>query len=274
MPHKWPVPRTGRHSSPSATSYNGRIVGELTHHGYFVFSTGDIAKAQGKSSKIFAFSARSSKFSSAHPRNLRKTIDEIANKIFLEKQIQAVVQLRIEPDWQHHAATYLRSLHPDDRPTTYQGILQRVARSLGASARTILLTCDETQVPAEEIAPGDWAHYLYCSSPNLLRVEKELFRDLPLFAHDPFYSGLLNLDPYIAVGQDRGFAPVTLRAHIGHQRDRVSRIGSIKPSKPGHNFQGFTINTPEANQCEIHYRARLANGDWTPWMEPADRRKC
>jgi len=73
----------------------------------------------------------------------------VIEDLFARAGITAVVQLRIEPDWQRHAVTFLPR---DGRPTTYQGILTRVRQTLGSQADTILLTCDEAQVPAAEIA--------------------------------------------------------------------------------------------------------------------------
>ena len=80
---------------------------------------------------------------------LADMIDRISRDLFEGAGVQAVVQLRIEPDWQKHAVNFLPR---DGRPTTYQGILKRVKNTLGPLAQRILLTCDESQVPAAEIA--------------------------------------------------------------------------------------------------------------------------
>jgi hypothetical protein len=81
---------------------------------------------------------------------LSQKVECLADEIFSKHGTQAVVQLRIEPDWQRFVSTVLHSRGQDVMPTTYSGILQRVSAML-PEVKKILVTCDETQVPVYEI---------------------------------------------------------------------------------------------------------------------------
>lgn len=90
-------------------------------------------------------------------RNLRPAaplegrIREFARTTFESKAVQAVVQLRIEPDWQSYVNTGMRAAEGEDTTTSYQAILTKVANTFGGSVSPLYVTCDETQVPIEEV---------------------------------------------------------------------------------------------------------------------------
>jgi hypothetical protein len=71
--------------------------------------------------------------------------------LFEEKGVQAVLQLRIELDWQNYTKSYMKAVDGEDVTTAYESILTKVSRTLGDSVERIYVTCDETQVPLEEV---------------------------------------------------------------------------------------------------------------------------
>ncbi len=72
-------------------------------------------------------------------------------------------------------------------------------------------------------------------------------------------------DPLIAVEHDKSVIPVFIFAHIGSQGDRTNPIGWMRSLKGGDHIQGFAIETLEDTRCDLSYRARGPNGEWTDW---------
>lgn len=76
----------------------------------------------------------------------------------------------------------------------------------------------------------------------------------------------LSAAPFVPVPPDEGYLPVLLVAHIGHVGDRVSPIGCLRMGQDGQNIQGYSLTLPRGGGA-LQYSARLANGDWTEWVE-------
>ena len=72
--------------------------------------------------------------------------------------------------------------------------------------------------------------------------------------------------PYVSVDPGRAVEPLVLRAHIAILGDRVTNLGWIRPAGARSNIQGFSLVAADGKRCDIWYRARLASGIWTDWV--------
>lgn len=71
--------------------------------------------------------------------------------------------------------------------------------------------------------------------------------------------------PYIEA-DDADPSPVVLVGHVGGIGDHASATGYIRPRDAGSNMQGFFIKMKNPADCDLQYRARLADGNWTAWV--------
>jgi hypothetical protein len=63
-----------------------------------------------------------------------------------------------------------------------------------------------------------------------------------------------------------GEAAVTIACHIAESGDRHSNTGSLRSLEEDRDIQGFILYTPGLPADSLQYRARLADGSWTPWV--------
>lgn len=83
---------------------------------------------------------------------LESEIAVLTKRLFGEMKVQAVLQLRIEPDWQKYVASAMRPVEGEDATTSYREILTKVSATLGDEVKSVYVTCDEHQVPTGEIS--------------------------------------------------------------------------------------------------------------------------
>lgn len=63
-----------------------------------------------------------------------------------------------------------------------------------------------------------------------------------------------------------GEAAVAIACHIADSGDRHSNTGALRSLEEDRDIQGFILYCPELPADSLQYRARLADGSWTPWV--------
>jgi hypothetical protein len=119
------------------------------------------------------------------------------------------------------------------------------------------------------------AHYIYNQSgPRLARRHDFGTQVNPALVVDRLYERA----PLIPEQMDDCLWRVSLTAHIGKVGDLISSSGTFCGTRRGHLvagivgeserlIQGFSITFDDHLPGSIEYRARLADGEWTEWLD-------